>query len=111
MSTGSPSSIFPPKLFVGSQQVIEQKKSAIELWKRDIPGQLTSMDLSPEHHWVALGFENGVVHFLDGEGKLVWEAEVGQPVKGVKILARKKKVAILNEYSQLFLVDFAGKLG
>jgi outer membrane protein assembly factor BamB len=95
---------------VGSQQVIEQKKSAIELWKRDIPGQLTSMDLSPEHHWVALGFEDGGVHFLDEEGKLVWEAEVGQPVKGVKILARKKKVAILNEYSQLFLVDFAGKL-
>ncbi len=87
-----------------------QKKSAIELWKRDIPGQLTSMDLSPEHHWVALGFGNGVVHFLDGDGKLAWEADVGQPVKGVKILARKKKVAILNEYSQLFLVDFTGKL-
>ena len=95
---------------MGSQQIIEQKKSSIELWKRDIPGQLTSMDLSPEHHWVALGFENGVVHFLDGESNLVWEAEVGQPVKKVKILARKKKVAILNEYSQLFLVDFAGKL-
>ncbi len=91
-------------------QVIEQKKSSVELWKRDIPGRLTSMDLSPEHHWVALGFENGVVHFLNGESKLVWEAEVGQPVTGVKILARKKKVAILNEYSQLFLVDFAGKL-
>jgi outer membrane protein assembly factor BamB len=95
---------------VGSQQIIEQKKSSIELWKRDIPGELTAIDLSPEDHWVALGFENGVVHFLDGESKLVWEAEVGQPVKGVKILARKKKVAILNEYSQLFLVDFAGKL-
>jgi len=96
---------------VGSQQVIEQKKSAIELWKRDIPGQLTSVDMSPEQHQVALGFENGAVHFLDADGKLVWEADVGQPVKGVKILSRKKKVAILNEYSQLFLVDFAGKLG
>jgi len=95
---------------VGAQQVIEQKKSAIELWQREIPGQLTSVDFSPEHHWVALGFENGGVHFLDAEGKLVWEADVGQPVKGVKILARKKKVAILNEYSQLFLVDFSGKL-
>jgi len=95
---------------VVEQQIIEQKKSAVELWKRDIPGQLTSMDLSPTHHWVALGFENGVVHLLNAEGKLVWEAEVGQPVKGVKILARKKKVAILNEYSQLFLVDFSGKL-
>ena len=41
---------------------------------------------------------------------MVWEAEVGQPVKSVKILARKKKVAILNEYSQLFLVDYSGKL-
>jgi len=50
------------------QQVIEQKKSAIELWKRDVPGQLTSVDLSPEHHWVALGFENGVVHFIDAQG-------------------------------------------
>ena len=68
------------------------------------------MDLSPDQHQVALGFENGVVHFLDAEGKLVWEAEVGQPVKSVKILARKKKVAILNEYSQLFLVDYSGKL-
>jgi outer membrane protein assembly factor BamB len=95
---------------VGEQQVIEQKKSSIELWKREIPGQLTSVDLSPEHHWVALGFENGVVHFLDADGKLVWEADVSQPVKGVKILARKKKVAILNEYSQLYLVDFSGKL-
>ncbi len=95
---------------MGAEQVIEQKKSAVELWKREIPGYLTSVDLSPEHHWVALGFENGGVHFLDAEGKLVWEAEVGQPVKRVKILARKKKVAILNEYSQLFLVDFAGKL-
>ncbi len=92
------------------QQVIEQKKSAIELWKREIPEQLNSMDLSPDQHQVALGFENGVVHFLDAEGKLVWEAEVGQPVKSVKILARKKKVAILNEYSQLFLVDYSGKL-
>ena len=95
---------------MGEQQIIEQKKSAIELWKRDIPGPLTSVDLSSEHHWVALGFENGVVHFLDAEGALVWEADVGQPVKSVKILDRKKKVAILNEYSQLFLVDFAGKL-
>jgi outer membrane protein assembly factor BamB len=95
---------------VGEQQVIDQKKSAIELWKRDIPGELTSVDLSPEHHWVALGFENGNVHFLDAGGKLVWEADVGQPVKKVKILARKKKVAILNEYGQLFLVDFTGKL-
>lgn len=95
---------------MGEQQIIEQKKSAIELWKRDIPGPLTSVDLSPEHHWVALGFDSGAVHFLDAEGKLVWEADVAQPVKSVKILARKKKVAILNEYSQLFLVDFAGKL-
>jgi len=95
---------------VGVQQAIEQKKSAIELWKRDVPGDLNSVDLSPEHHWVALGFDNGTVHFLDADGKLVWEADVGQPVKAVKILARKKKVAILNEYSQLFLVDFAGKL-
>ena len=59
---------------------------------------------------MALGFENGVVHFLDADGKLVWEADVAQPVKSVKILDRKKKVAILNEYSQLFLVDFSGKL-
>ncbi len=110
MSKVRSSFIFPPKLFVGEQQIIEQKKSAIELWKRDVPGQLTSVDLSPEHHWVALGFDNGVVHFLDAEGKLAWEADVGQPVKSVKILARKKKVAILNEYSQLFLVDFSGKL-
>ena len=93
-----------------SRQVVEQKKSSIELWKRDIPGQLNSVDFSPEQHWVALGFENGVVHFLDADGKLVWEADVAQPVKGVKILDRKKKVAILNEYSQLFLVDFSGKL-
>jgi outer membrane protein assembly factor BamB len=95
---------------VAAQPVIEQKKSSIELWKREIPGQLNSVDLSPEQNWVALGFENGVVHFLDADGKLVWEADVSQPVKGVKILARKKKVAILNEYSQLFLVDFTGKL-
>jgi outer membrane protein assembly factor BamB len=95
---------------VSGQQIIEQKKSAIELWKREISGQLNSMDLSPEQNQVALGFENGVVHFLDAEGKLIWEADVGQPVRSVKILARKKKVAILNEYSQLFLVDFSGKL-
>jgi len=95
---------------VSGQQVVEQKKSAIELWKRDIPGQLTSIDLSPDQHQVALGFENGVVHFIDAKGGLIWEADVGQPVKNVKILERKKQVAILNEYSQVFLVDFTGQL-
>ena len=62
---------------MGEQQVIDQKKSAIELWKRDVPGDLNSVDLSPEHHWVALGFDNGTVHFLDADGKLLWEADVG----------------------------------
>ena len=68
------------------------------------------MDFSPEHEWIALGFENGVVHLLNSESHLVWEADVTQPVKSVKILTQKKKVAILNEYSQLFIVDFTGKL-
>ena len=95
---------------MGVKQDIEQKKSAVELWKRDIPGPWNAVDLSPDGHYVALGFDNGVVHLIDKEGNLAWEADVGQPVKGVKILAARKMVAILNEYSQLFLVDYAGKL-
>lgn len=94
---------------MGVQKDIEQKKSAVELWKRDIPGSWRAMDFSPDDHYVALGFDNGVVHLIDNEGNLVWEADVGQPVKSVKILAAKKQVAILNEFSQLFLIDYAGK--
>ena len=95
---------------MGTQQVNEQKKSAVELWKRDVPGELTSVDLSPDDHWVALGFGNGAVHLIDAEGNLAWEAEVGQPVQMVKIIPGKKQVVILNEYSQLFVIDFSGKL-
>lgn len=95
---------------MSTQQVNEQKKSAVELWKRDVPGELTSVDLSPDDHWVALGFGNGTVHLIDDEGNLAWEAEVGQPVQKVKIIPGKKQVAILNEYSQLFVLDYSGKL-
>ena len=48
------------RTFVGTQQDNEQKKSATELWKRDIPGTLNSVDLAPDDHHVALGFDNGL---------------------------------------------------
>ncbi len=95
---------------MGTQQDNEQKKSATELWKRDIPGTLNSVDLAPDDHHVALGFDNGSVHFIDAQGGLVWEAEVGQPVQKVRIIPSKKQVAVLNEYSQLFIIDYSGKL-
>ncbi len=95
---------------MGTQQDNEQKKSATELWKRDIPGDLTSVDLAPDDHHVALGFDNGSVHFIDPQGGLVWEVEVGQPVQKVRIIPSKKQVAVLNEYSQLFIIDYSGKL-
>lgn len=92
------------------QQKIEKKKSAVELWKRDFPGDWTAVDLNPEDHYLAIGFENSVVHLIDPDGNLVWEAEVGQSVRDIKILPGKKRVAILNEYSQLIVIDYAGKL-
>ena len=96
--------------FVGTKQEIEQKKSATELWKRDIPGEVTAVDFAPDDHSTLLGFDNGVVHFIDSQGNLAWEADVAQPVKDVKILPSRKMVAILNEYSQLIVIDYAGKL-
>lgn len=95
---------------MGVKQEFEQKKSATEIWKRDVPGPWNAVDLNPDDHYLAIGFNNGAVHLIDPEGRLAWEADVGQPVKDVKILPGKKRVAILNEYSQLIVIDYAGKL-
>ena len=72
-------------------------------------GPVRSIDFSPTDHWTAVGFNNGDVQAIDPNGKVVWEDNVGPPVLQVRILPVKKRIVVLNEYSQLMAFDYSGK--
>ena len=91
------------------QTVAEQKKKGIRLWSREIPGTPRCLTLASDHHEVVVGSQEGDVHFFDSKGDLTWEANVGPPVTAVGVLPLRKRVVILDEYSHLTGIDFAGK--
>ena len=79
------------------------------MWSADIDGPVQSIDFSPTDHWTAVGFANGDVQAIDSNGKVVWENNVGPAVLQVRILPLKKRIVVLNEYSQLQAFDYSGK--
>lgn len=79
------------------------------MWSADIDGPVQSIDFSPTDHWTAVGFANGDVQAIDSNGKVVWENNVGPAVLQVRILPLKKRIVVLNEYSQLRAFDYSGK--
>lgn len=87
----------------------QTRKSGVRLWALEVQGDVTCADYDGVSHWLALGFEGGHVQLLDANGHIQWDANVGRPVRQVRLLPVKKRVAVLDEYSHLTGFDFSGR--
>ncbi|CAI2718971.1 conserved protein of unknown function [Nitrospina watsonii] len=87
----------------------QANKTGVRLWALEVQGTVTCADFDASTHWLALGFEDGHVQLIDASGHVLWDVNVGQPLRQVRVLPVKKRVAALDEYSYLTGYDFSGR--
>ncbi|CCQ90890.1 hypothetical protein NITGR_480001 [Nitrospina gracilis 3/211] len=87
----------------------QTSKSGVRLWALEVQGDVTCADYDGVSHFLALGFEDGHVQLLDANGQVLLDANVGKPVRQVRLLPVKKRLAALDEYSHVTGFDFSGK--
>ena len=67
------------------------------MWNLKVTGPACCVDFSPVDHWTGLGFENGSVQLIDSDGAIRWERNIDTQIVAIKILEKKKRVAVLDE--------------